>query len=168
MPKDPRPDDGERPVGQAPDADDRELLAIVRSEPRDSPQHEAACQALVSRYQWLVATCVRRYRGGPELAEDLMQVGYVGLLKAINNFDPGVGRSLAAYAQPCITGEIKRYFRDKRWQVHVERPVQERLLEVREPVYAGADLTISSEDGPHSAAVERIIAVLTDRGALAP
>jgi RNA polymerase sigma-B factor len=63
-----------------------------------------------------------------------MQVGYVGLMKAINNFDPAVGHGLAAYAQPCITGEIKRYFRDKRWQVHVERPVQERLLELREAV----------------------------------
>jgi Sigma-70 region 2 len=51
-----------------------------------------------------------------------MQVGYVGLLKAINNFDPAVGSSLAAYAQPCISGEIKRHFRDKRWQVHVKRP----------------------------------------------
>src|ERR1019366_2168191 len=72
-----------------------------------------------------------RYRRSPEPAEDLMQVGYVGLLKAINNFDPAVGGSLAAYAQPCISGEIKRHFRDKRWQVHVERSVQELVLEVR-------------------------------------
>jgi RNA polymerase sigma-B factor len=63
-----------------------------------------------------------------------MQVGYLGLLKAINNYDPAFGRNLAAYAQPCITGELKRYFRDKRWQVHVERPVQERLLELRKAV----------------------------------
>jgi RNA polymerase sigma-B factor len=61
-----------------------------------------------------------------------MQVGYVGLLKAINNFDPEVGGSLAAYAQPCISGEIKRHFRDKRWQVHVERSMQELVLQVRE------------------------------------
>ena len=46
----------------------------------------------------------------------------MGLLKAINNFDPAFGGNLAAYAQPCITGEIKRHFRDKRWQVRVERP----------------------------------------------
>ena len=58
-----------------------------------------------------------------------MQVGYVGLLKAINNFDPAFGGSLAAYAQPCITGEIKRHFRDKRWQVHVERSMQELVLQ---------------------------------------
>ena len=111
---------------------DGELLAMIRSESPGSARRAAACEVLVSRYQALVRSCANRYRRSPESPEDLMQVGYVGLLKAINNFDPGVGRSLAAYAQPCITGEIKRYFRDKRWQVHVERPVQERLLELRE------------------------------------
>jgi RNA polymerase sigma-B factor len=75
---------------------------------------------------------VQRYKRSPEPAEDLMQVGYVGLLKAINNFDPGLGGSLTAYAQPCISGEIKRHFRDKRWQVHVERSMQELVLQVRE------------------------------------
>ena len=60
-----------------------------------------------------------------------MQVGYVGLLKAINNFDPDIGESLAAYATPTITGEIKRHFRDKRWQVHVRRSAQELRLEIR-------------------------------------
>jgi RNA polymerase sigma-B factor len=74
---------------------------------------------------------VHRYRDTPELVEDLMQVGYVGLLKAINNFDPAIGGNLAAYAQPCISGEIKRHFRDKRWQVHVKRSAQELLLQVR-------------------------------------
>jgi hypothetical protein len=63
----------------------------------------------------------QRYWQSPEPQEELMQVGYVGLLKAINNFDPAVGSNLAAYAQPCISGEIKRRFRDKRWQVHVKR-----------------------------------------------
>jgi RNA polymerase sigma-B factor len=112
--------------------EDGELLGIVRSQPRSSDRREAACELLVSRHRGLVRSCVNRYRRSPEPTEDLMQVGYVGLLKAINNFDPAVGPSLAAYAQPCISGEIKRYFRDKRWHVHVERPVQELLLEVRE------------------------------------
>jgi RNA polymerase sigma-B factor len=74
---------------------------------------------------------VLRYRDSPEPQDELMQVGYVGLLKAINNFDPDIGQSLAAYATPCITGEIKRHFRDKRWQVHVRRSAQELRLEVR-------------------------------------
>jgi RNA polymerase sigma-B factor len=111
--------------------EDAELLRIVRSLPHTSERREAACELLVSRHRGLVRSCVNRYRRSPEPTEDLMQVGYVGLLKAINNFDPAMGPSLAAYAQPCISGEIKRYFRDKRWHVHVERPVQELLLEVR-------------------------------------
>jgi RNA polymerase sigma-B factor len=112
--------------------DDRELLRIVRSQPLASPRRGAACELLVSRHRHLVRSCVQRYKRSPEPAEDLMQVGYVGLLKAINNFDPDVGGSLAAYAQPCISGEIKRHFRDKRWQVHVERSMQELVLQVRE------------------------------------
>ncbi|HEX4655808.1 MAG TPA: sigma-70 family RNA polymerase sigma factor, partial [Streptosporangiaceae bacterium] len=112
--------------------DDRELLRIVQSLPRASRRRAAACELLVSRHRNLVRSCVQRYKHSPEPTEDLMQVGYVGLLKAINNFDPAVGGSLAAYAQPCISGEIKRHFRDKRWQVHVERSVQELVLQVRE------------------------------------
>jgi RNA polymerase sigma-B factor len=111
--------------------DDRELLRIVRSQPLASTRRSAACELLVSRHRHLVRSCVQRYKRSPEPAEDLMQVGYVGLLKAINNFDPDVGGSLAAYAQPCISGEIKRHFRDKRWQVHVERSMQELVLQVR-------------------------------------
>jgi RNA polymerase sigma-B factor len=110
---------------------DNALLAKVRALPRDSELRGAACEILVDRYTKLVRACVRQYRGSPEPTEDLMQVGYVGLLKAINNYDPEVGDSLAAYAQPCVYGEIKRHFRDKRWQIHVRRSAQELLLELR-------------------------------------
>jgi RNA polymerase sigma-B factor len=78
-----------------------------------------------------------------------MQVGYVGLLKAINNFDPRFGVGLRAYAVPCISGEVKRYFRDKRWQVRVTRPVQELLLEMR-----GAVEDLTHELGRHPAEAE--------------
>jgi RNA polymerase sigma-B factor len=110
---------------------DDALLAKVRALPRDSELRAAACEIIVDRYAKLVRSCVRQYRGSPEPAEDLMQVGYVGLLKAINNYDPEVGDSLAAYAQPCVYGEIKRHFRDKRWQIHVRRSAQELLLDLR-------------------------------------
>jgi RNA polymerase sigma-B factor len=117
---------------------DNALLAKIRALPRDSELRAAACEIVVDRYQKLVRSCVRQYRGSPEPTEDLMQVGYVGLLKAINNFDPEFGTSLSAYAQPCVSGEIKRHFRDKRWQIHVRRSAQELLLELRK---ANEDLT---------------------------
>jgi RNA polymerase sigma-B factor len=116
---------------------DTELLSLVQSQPAGSTAREDACTALVGRYQGLVRSCVFRYRDSPEPIEELMQVGYVGLLKAINNFDPEIGGSLAAYAQPCVSGEIKRHFRDKRWQVHVRRSAQELRLEIRK---AGTEL----------------------------
>ncbi len=110
---------------------DNMLLARLRGQPWGSAEREVICDILVSRYAALVRSCVRPYRRSPEPAEDLLQVGYVGLLKAINNFDPGCGDSLSAYAAPCISGEIKRHFRDRRWQIRVRRQVQELLLEMR-------------------------------------
>ena len=110
---------------------DSELLARLHALPRDGAEHEAVCAILISRHIALVRSCVRRYRDSPEPVEDLMQVGYVGLLKAINNFDPAFGNGLSAYAEPCVTGEIKRHFRDKRWQVRVSRQAQELLLAMR-------------------------------------
>src|SRR5262245_24355702 len=112
------------------DIADPELVKLVQSLPRDSEERNAACEKLVGRYESLVRACAQRYRHSPESPEELMQVGYVGLLKAINNFDPSFGSNLASYAQPCIAGEIKRHFRDKRWQVHVKRSTQELRLEL--------------------------------------
>ncbi len=109
---------------------DAELVKLVQSLPRDSEERNAACEKLVGRYESLVRACAQRYRHSPESPEELMQVGYVGLLKAINNFDPAYGSNLASYAQPCIAGEIKRHFRDKRWHVHVKRSTQELRLEL--------------------------------------
>ena len=114
--------------------DDLALLSLVRTLPLASQWRAAACELLVTRYQGLVRSCVRPYRGSPVPTEDLMQVGYFGLLKAISHFDPAAadGAGLAAYARPCISGELKRYFRDKRWSLHVDRPMQELLLAVRD------------------------------------
>lgn len=115
---------------------DDELLRVFRASEPGSPERAAACEVLTERHAKLVRSCVRAYRGSPEPVEDLMQVGYVGLMKAINNYDPDIGHSLTAYAAPCVSGEIKRHFRDKRWQVHVRRTAQELLLEMRKGVEA--------------------------------
>ena len=111
--------------------DDRELLGMTGSLPRFSQRRMAACELLVGRYRGLVWSCVQRYVSDPEPTEDLMQVGYVGLVAAINNFDPAVGCSLGTYARSHINGEVKRYFRDKRWQLHIVRPVKELALQAR-------------------------------------
>jgi RNA polymerase sigma-B factor len=113
-----------------PQRSDAELLAVIRSRPPGDPGRDAACEMLVDRYANIVRSCASRYRDTPESPEDLTQVGYVGLMKAINNFDPAVGDSLAAYAQPCVSGEIKRHFRDKRWHLRVQRHAQELRLRI--------------------------------------
>jgi RNA polymerase sigma-B factor len=113
------------------DRTDQQLLARWRAAPPGSAERDQIGEVLVRRYEFLVRACVRRYRNSPVPAEDLMQVGYTGLMKAINGFDPEYGTSLVAYAEPCISGELKRYFRDKRWQLHVRRATQEQHLKVR-------------------------------------
>jgi RNA polymerase sigma-B factor len=138
---------------------DNALLARIRALPRDSELRTAVCEVIVDRYQKLVRSCVRQYRGSPEPTEDLMQVGYVGLLKAINNYDPEVGDSLSAYAQPCISGEIKRHFRDKRWQIHVRRSAQELLLELRK---ATEELTQQLGRSPEEAELAERLGVSRD------
>jgi RNA polymerase sigma-B factor len=117
------------PSAGAPD--EQALIDQVQSLPVGSAQRAAAYEELVRRYEFVVKACVRRYRDSPEPEEDLMQVGYLGLLKAINNFNPELGPGLVAYAQPCVSGELKRHFRDKRWQVRVQRSSQELMLAVR-------------------------------------
>lgn len=117
-----------QPGGQA---SEQELLMLIRSHPHGDPVRQGACDALVARYEPIVRSCANRYRNSPEPTEDLMQVGYVGLLKAINNFDPAMSDSLIAYALPCVSGEIKRHFRDKRWQIRVQRTAQELRLRIR-------------------------------------
>jgi RNA polymerase sigma-B factor len=119
------------PAEELAHCDDGELLSLVRSLPLGDQRRSAACEMLVARYQPLVRSCARKYWNGPESADELMQVGYVGLMKAINKFDPAVGGSLAAYAFPSISGELKRHFRDRCWQVHVKRSAQELVLEMR-------------------------------------
>ncbi len=79
------------PRQDLPGLDDRELLALAASLPLSSDLRAAARNLLVSRYRAMVLSAARRYSGTPEPAEDLIQVGYVGLLKAINDFNPAFG-----------------------------------------------------------------------------
>jgi RNA polymerase sigma-B factor len=124
------------PARRLAELDNSELLAIAQSLPRAGERACAARELLVIRHRNLVLSCVRRFRSGSGPADDLIQVGYVGLMKAINNYDPAAGTSLAAYAQPTITGELMRHFRDDRWPVHIKRSAQELARQVREATAA--------------------------------
>ncbi len=132
---------------------------MIRSLPREHPIRETACEVLVHRYRPLVRSCVRRFQNSPEPYEDLLQVGYVGLIKAINNYDPAAGTGLAGYALPCVSGEIKRYFRDKRWQIHVKRSLQELRLAARN---ATAELTQTLGHAPTEAELAERLNVTED------
>ena len=85
----------------------------------------AAREELIERYMSLVRSLARRYAYRGEQLDDLVQIGAIGLIKAIDRFDLERGVELTTYATPNIIGEIKRHFRDKGWSVRVPRGLQE-------------------------------------------
>jgi RNA polymerase sigma-B factor len=87
-------------------------------------------EELVRRFTPLAHSLARRYHSGGESLDDLVQVAMLGLLNAIGNFDPTRGFAFTSYATPTILGEIKRYFRDTGWALHVPRGVKERAVEL--------------------------------------
>lgn len=92
-------------------------------------------EELVNAWLPLTLRLASRYRDRGESVEDLRQVAAVGLLKAVDGFDPAHGTAFISYAIPTITGEIKRHFRDHMWTLHVPRRVQELRNRVREARY---------------------------------
>jgi RNA polymerase sigma-B factor len=85
---------------------------------------------LIERYMSLVRSLARRYSHRGEQLDDLVQIGAIGLIKAIDRFDLDRGVELTTYATPNIIGEIKRHFRDKGWSVRVPRGLQELNVQV--------------------------------------
>ncbi|WP_424212900.1 SigB/SigF/SigG family RNA polymerase sigma factor [Streptomyces sp. BI20] len=99
----------------------------------------------------LVRYAARRFRNRSEPLEDILQVGTIGLIKAINRFDPDRGVEFTTFALPTITGEIKRFFRDTSWAVRVPRRLQELRLDA-------AKAQDSLEQGLGRAATEHEVA----------
>ncbi|HST32731.1 MAG TPA: SigB/SigF/SigG family RNA polymerase sigma factor [Solirubrobacteraceae bacterium] len=91
-----------------------------------------AREELVRRFMPLARSLARRYDRSSEPFEDLLQVASLGLLKALDRFDPEMGHPFASFAVPTILGEMRRHFRDAGWSVHVPRGSQERALKVRD------------------------------------
>jgi RNA polymerase sigma-B factor len=109
-----------------------EVRSMFRSyQEADSEAERAEVRArLVDQYIGLVEFLARRFRNRGEPLEDLVQVGTIGLLKAIDRFDLDREVEFSTYATPTIVGELKRHFRDKGWAVRVPRRLQELHLEL--------------------------------------
>jgi RNA polymerase sigma-B factor len=90
----------------------------------------AAREQLIEQYMSLVRSLARRYANRGEQLDDLVQIGAIGLIKAIDRFDLDRGVELTTYATPNIIGEIKRHFRDKGWAVRVPRGLQELSVQL--------------------------------------
>src|SRR5579872_659822 len=115
-----------------------ETLAIPRTDSHELfvqwQRHgdRRAREELIERFLPLARKLARRYAGPREPFEDLMQVASLGLVKAIDRFDVDRGAAFSSFAVPTILGELKRYFRDLGWSVHVPRGAQEQALKVQE------------------------------------
>lgn len=140
-------------------------LAVFAATARDDPRRRWLRDELVAAFWPLVVHIARRYRDRGEPLADLEQVGAIGLLGALERFDPGRGRDFLSYAVPTITGEIRRHFRDRAWAMRVPRPLKDLQAPVRDAV---GDLSVTlgraprpSEIAAHlGVPVEQVIDVL--------
>ena len=90
-----------------------------------------ARERMIERHLPLADGLARRYRHTSEPLDDLMQVARIGLMKAVDRWDPDRGYSFSTFAVPTITGELQRHFRDRTWTIKPPRDLQERYLRVR-------------------------------------
>lgn len=106
--------------------------------------------ALVEDHTWLASFCAHRFARRGESRDDLLQVALVGLVNAVNRFEPDRGLSFSTFAVPTIEGELRRYFRDKTWTVHVTRRLKDASRAVASAV---DDLTATLGRTPTAAEV---------------
>jgi RNA polymerase sigma-B factor len=102
-------------------------------------------EELVRRYLPFAKNLALRYRGASESFDDLLQVASLGLVNAIDRFDPDRGAPFTAFASPTILGELKRHFRDRVWTVRVPRGLHDRMAEVEKAI---SELTVELQRSP--------------------
>ena len=104
---------------------DREMFEQLAALEAGTDEHERIRAALIERHLPLVTFMARKFADRGEPLDDLIQVGTIGLIKAIDRFEISKGFEFSTFATPTIVGEIKRHFRDKTWAVKVPRRLQE-------------------------------------------
>jgi RNA polymerase sigma-B factor len=131
-------------------SDRRDAASLLRR--FHSDRDEATREALVVRFLPLAYDVARRYQRMGEPLDDLVQVACVGLVKAIDRFDPERGVAFSTYAVPTMIGELKRHFRDTAWAVHLPRSLSERWLAVER---AGRELRSTLRRSPTVAEIAK-------------
>lgn len=124
---------------------ERALIALICELPEDDPRRTAARDELVTMHLPLAAFLARRFRDRGESLDDLTQVATIGLIKAVDRFDPQRGVEFSTFATPTVVGEIKRHFRDKGWAIRVPRRLQELRISIGR---ATAELSQSTGRSP--------------------
>ncbi|MDL4817421.1 RNA polymerase sigma factor SigF [Actinomadura opuntiae] len=122
------------PRADGPPADgSAEALLMEMNRPGvGAARREELRAALVRMYAPLVQRIAHRYAHRGEPVEDLAQVAYLGLVNAINRFDPERGGQFVVYAYPMVLGEVRRYFRDRTWGIRVSRRIQELRPQIQQ------------------------------------
>lgn len=112
--------------------DPNEMLRALAALPPWHPSRPTVREQTIEAWLPLAANLARRFAGRGEPVQDLVQTATVGLIKAVDRFDVGRGSDFVAFAVPTIIGEIRRYFRDQAWDLHVPRRLQELRLAIAE------------------------------------
>src|SRR4051794_26185129 len=120
--------DGSGAGSRSHDGSDHAALESELLRRYSETREPAVKEELVKRLLPLARSLALRYRGAPEELDDLVQVASLGLIKAIEGFDPKRGKRFAAYAAPTILGELRRHFRDRVWDLRLPRRLQERTM----------------------------------------
>lgn len=128
----------------------RAALRRLRRMSSDDDEYEELREYVIGEYMSYARYLAAKFRQRGETVSDLEQVAYLGLVKAVDNFDPDYGTTFLTYATPMITGEIKRHFRDTSWDLHVPRRAQELATAVRA---AEAELTQQLGSPPTAAEI---------------
>lgn len=138
---------------------DREMFEQLAALEAGTSEHEELRAALIERHLPLVTFMARKFADRGEPLDDLIQVGTIGLIKAIDRFEISKGFEFSTFATPTIVGEIKRHFRDKTWAVRVPRRLQELGASVTK---ATTELTQKLDRSPTPKEIAKHLGITVD------